>query len=251
MNKFLILFLFCNLIKGQNNKSTVDIEYTLEKYKNGYSFIANANLLVDEANQTSLFQLKKLIDISPKLEGDEAINFSTRKICEDQKEYYFNFKNKIFIGLLFDVSCDNKVLIQNKISLPKWKITNKYKIINGKKARLAIATICGRRWFAYYLENNLKKFGPWKIIGLNGLVIFAYDKEKVYKFSLKKIKKIKTTFSKPVYSKISTESNFVKKAIEENKSDLMEGVKNINPNFTEEMYKKLAPYETIDFIEKK
>ncbi|MGA9212369.1 GLPGLI family protein, partial [Kaistella sp.] len=173
MNKFLILILFCTLIKSQNNKSTVDIEYTLNKHKNGYSFVADASLLIDKVNQTSLFQLKKIIDMSPKLESDEAVNFSTRTICEDEKKYYFNFKNKTFTGLLYDVSCDNKVLIQNKISLPKWKITNKYRSINGKKARLAIANICGRQWLAYYLENNLNNFGPWKIIGLNGLVILA------------------------------------------------------------------------------
>ena len=251
MDKFLILILFCTLIKGQNYKSSVEIEYSLKKNKNDYSFKAGSSLLIDEENQTSIFQLKRLIDVTPKLENDETINFSTRKICNDDKKYFFNFKNNTFAGLLYDVSCDSKVLIQNNIHLPKWKITNKYKIINGKKTRLAFAKISGREWFVYYIENNLKNYGPWKIIGLSGLVVLAYDKERVYEFNLIKMRKLKTSFNKPVFSKISTDANFINKSVAANKSDLMRGIKKVNPNFTEEMYKKLSPYETIDFIEKK
>lgn len=68
-----------------------------------------------------------------------------------------------------------------------WKIHSTEKLIENIKVRKATATFRGRNyiaWFAYEIPVSL---GPWKLNGLPGLIIEAYDDKNEVQFLFKKL----------------------------------------------------------------
>jgi GLPGLI family protein len=68
--------------------------------------------------------------------------------------------------------------------IPKWTITDEDKEILGYLSKKATAHYLGREWIAYFASEIPINQGPWKLWGLPGLIVEAYDSENLFKFEL-------------------------------------------------------------------
>lgn len=70
------------------------------------------------------------------------------------------------------------VLIAEKRKAIKWEFVDSTKEINGYLCKLAKGSFRGREYCAWYsLDIDATEIGPWKLHGLPGAIIYAYDTE--------------------------------------------------------------------------
>ncbi|APG66081.1 hypothetical protein LPB136_12185 [Tenacibaculum todarodis] len=70
----------------------------------------------------------------------------------------------------------------------KWKITKETKKIGNYLCIKAITKFRGRNYTAWYTPKIAIKYGPWKLQGLPGLILEAYDTKKEIYFYFKNLK---------------------------------------------------------------
>lgn len=71
-----------------------------------------------------------------------------------------------------------------KVETPDWQIIPDSTLdIIGYRCQLAKTKFKGRTWYAWYAEDIPMQEGPWKLCGLPGLILKAYDENKEYVFS--------------------------------------------------------------------
>ena len=67
---------------------------------------------------------------------------------------------------------------------PAWQpVADSSAVILGYQCSMAVATYKGRTWYAWYAEDIPLDAGPWKLGGLPGLILRAYDAQKHYDFT--------------------------------------------------------------------
>lgn len=71
-----------------------------------------------------------------------------------------------------------------KIEIPDWQIVpDSTADIIGYHCQMAKTKYKGRTWYAWYTEDIPMQEGPWKLCGLPGLILKAYDENQEYVFS--------------------------------------------------------------------
>lgn len=96
-------------------------------------------------------------------------NLKTAKICVKDNiggDYYF---------------------YQDSSSDFKWDITDETKTVNLYSLIKATCNYHGREWIVWFSPELPWHDGPWKFCGLPGLIIEAYDKNKLFNFNLDRI----------------------------------------------------------------
>jgi GLPGLI family protein len=95
----------------------------------------------------------------------------------DKKNYrvYLNSKKKVISEIKYLGGSENKVLVQDSLILPKWKIYQETKKINNLVCYRATTSFKGRNYEAWYTLDYPTQYGPWKLNGLPGLIIKAQD----------------------------------------------------------------------------
>ncbi|EKU88510.1 GLPGLI family protein [Bacteroides oleiciplenus] len=89
---------------------------------------------------------------------------------------------------------ENKVTVFNHFALmdwtyeeewekPQWELKDSTKVILEYPCQLAISHYRGRVWYAWFTFDIPISEGPWKLCGLPGLILEAYDKNKDYSFT--------------------------------------------------------------------
>jgi GLPGLI family protein len=68
------------------------------------------------------------------------------------------------------------------IETPTWDIEDEIKTISGFECNKAVTEYRGRRWTAWFATELPLSFGPWKLHGLPGLILEAYDADRNYVF---------------------------------------------------------------------
>lgn len=71
---------------------------------------------------------------------------------------------------------------REEIETPAWEIEDETKTILGYECNKAIADYRGRRWIAWFTPEIPVQEGPWKLCGLPGLILEAYDENRDYTF---------------------------------------------------------------------
>ncbi len=64
--------------------------------------------------------------------------------------------------------------------MPVWQIQSETKELLGYSCQLASCDFRGRKWYAWFSTDIPINEGPWKLFGLPGLVLEAYDSKKHY-----------------------------------------------------------------------
>lgn len=72
---------------------------------------------------------------------------------------------------------DKMYLITEDLPVIKWEIIDESKEIEGFIAQKAITHFKGRDYIAWFTSDIPFQFGPWKLHGLPGLILEAYDKK--------------------------------------------------------------------------
>jgi hypothetical protein len=93
---------------------------------------------------------------------------------------------------------------EEEIPLMKWDLKEDTDTICGYVCRKGVAHYGGMEWTAWFSEEIPLPFGPWKVVGLPGLVLKAYDSASNHTFEAVAFRKASGGFSeKPVPNSVS------------------------------------------------
>ena len=69
------------------------------------------------------------------------------------------------------------------LEMPQWELQDSTKTILDYPCQLAISEYRGRTWYAWFTFDIPISDGPWKLGGLPGLILEAYDSDRDYTFT--------------------------------------------------------------------
>lgn len=201
MKKLLVCYLLANMIAVSAQNGIV-----YYKYVNAVG-VGDQNGL--EYNSYTMFTKNKSFFVVAKDSLENAMSLSFSKKHYQNKD---GSKNILSNGLVLtkqgeQVVCDysTKIMLSNifdgkhtylKEVLPKfsWKITKQKKKIAKFNCILAETNFRGRKYFAWYTPDIPVYSGPWKLNGLPGMILEAYDEGKYISWTFQKYQfPIKTT----------------------------------------------------------
>jgi GLPGLI family protein len=131
------------------------------------------------------------------LHGAQII--SNRKRPTIETDYYiFNQENKFYtVEKLM-----REYLTEEEIPKIDWKINKDTLTFSGLKCQKATANFKGRNWIAWFAPELPFPNGPWKLNGLPGLIVDAYDEKKEVQFKFAGFEVVKVN---PIDLKSATE----------------------------------------------
>jgi len=128
--------------------------------------------------------------------GDDILNDSENEVNiltynDDFHEvYHTNLKENIILNK--QKLLDKVVLVKERITKISWEIdVNEKKMIIGYNCTKATVTFRGRQYIVWFTEEIPFKFGPWKLNGLPGMILDAYDAYNEVSFTVEKIENFK------------------------------------------------------------
>ena len=100
----------------------------------------------------------------------------------------------VFKGYVYKNFPEGKVTVFNGFALmhwtyeeewekPQWELKDSTKVILEYPCQLAVSHYRGRTWYAWFTLDIPISEGPWKLCGLPGLILEAFDKDKDYNFT--------------------------------------------------------------------
>ena len=118
-----------------------------------------------------------------------VMNTSATKWMAKTSYLYFIKENKFF-GKEF-ISLQTYIY-EDKAPEIKWKISKDTLSFSGVPCQKATASYEGKNWTAWFAPGLPFQSGPWKLNGLPGLIIEAYDENKTVHFQFAGMEKAKT-----------------------------------------------------------
>lgn len=130
------------------------------------------------------------------------INKTSNRPFTEVDYFYFANENKSYTKerLL------TNYLVEEDAPTINWKITKDTASFSGVKCQKATAHFKGRNWIAWYAQDLPFQSGPWKLKGLPGLIIEAYDDKKEVHFQFAGIDNINEEEVKALEKDLSIES---------------------------------------------
>lgn len=124
--------------------------------------------------------------------SNEEVVHQVSRIDSAGNQIYRDFKNK---SLIIRYSTNPDYLkpfnIQDVWEDMNWSIGSENKRIKGFECSRATASYRGRIYIAWFTKEIEVPYGPWKLHGLPGLIIEAYDEDKLVHFRFRKFCKDK------------------------------------------------------------
>ena len=110
----------------------------------------------------------------------------------------------------------------DELNSQSWHITDSAKTILDYSCQMAVSDFRGRRWIAWFASDIPVSDGPWKLSGLPGLIMEAYDTEKHYHFTIVGIEQVE---DEPiVFSPVVLQSGSLGKHEETTRIDFYRGL---------------------------
>lgn len=104
----------------------------------------------------------------------------------------------------------NFCIVQEELASIEWYFTGQSKSLQGFTCLEAYGQFAGRKYTIWFTDSISSYFGPWKLHGLPGLVLEAYDESREVNFYAKKIKS-RSVDEKPPYNPMQAGSFIVMK----------------------------------------
>ena len=140
-------------------------------------FAATRNMWVDSLD---VYNHEKYLELYFKLNPIGEPVWTPLASFED--EYLFKNmpegKNTVYQGFGF-----NKYTYEEDIEPQEWILGDSVRSILGYECRQAECDYRGRHWIAWYAPEIAVSEGPWKLGGLPGLILEAYDSRRHYVFT--------------------------------------------------------------------
>lgn len=102
-------------------------------------------------------------------------------------DYYFFAKENLFFT---KEKLVNEYLAEENAPKINWATTKDTATFSGIACKKATAYFKGRKWIVWYAPELPFQSGPWKLNGLPGLIIEAYDEKKEVQFQFAGIDKV-------------------------------------------------------------
>lgn len=160
----------------------------------------NANLIFNSENSLYIFA-------QDSLEGGRISE--SVLVRKDKDNFFVQPKNTSQLGFQYYNDLKNKKFFSRDIGFRyvkettpfiKWEISNDTKDIGNFKCTKALGNFRGREYTAWFTTTIPLPYGPWKLQGLPGLILEAYDTNKEIYFYFKSVKypiEIDTKVTKP------------------------------------------------------
>lgn len=198
MKKIALLLILFNTIIFSQSKNKIatflsdgEVEYTMYvKFERTPKYTAKLNFNKNKASYTyKNFDKEKIIINNYNNIIEITPDTITHKIFLDKKN------NKLYTKSV------RGYYLYEKIPEMNWTLLKETKMFNKIKCNKAKTNFRGRTYFAWYALSIPNSFGPWKLNGLPGLILEAFDEGQNVSFKMKKIKipkKEKVNFINPV-----------------------------------------------------
>ena len=186
-----------------NSQSNLKIDNILLKCK--YIFIAQKDVKNRFSRETQYMQLlvnnnKSIYYSQNKQDGYEALKkdiisgaTNSINIANKSASYGSGLESEIVVNNMKGFNIFDKLepdFTYNAIDsfgIPKWKILNDTTRVMGLLCIKATTTFRGRNYTAWYNEAIPLKNGPWKLCGLPGLIMKAFDDQHYFEFECQEI----------------------------------------------------------------
>ncbi|WP_316829733.1 GLPGLI family protein [Pedobacter aquatilis] len=151
----------------------------------------NASVYTSYDKITQAAIRRKMIEEAVKAQSEspnQTLKLDGRGIKKTNPVDYFSFINerKSFTK----ERLINNYLVEEPTPQLNWKISKDTASFSGIKCQKATATFKGRNWIAWFAAELPFQSGPWKLSGLPGLIIEAYDDKKDVQFLFAGIQKV-------------------------------------------------------------
>lgn len=224
MRCFYINITFANAQQNEQILASIDYKFSHLQDTSKKNVIYNENMKLLLAKNSSVF-----ISIDKKRQAENM----DRQKKEQANEANGGLTNFKFEGLrktnnseIYTYFKDQKIVIKEflarnyiyEIPLDQiaWKLSSDTLTIETIKCRKATAFFKGRNWTAWYAPDLPFASGPWKLNGLPGLIIEAYDDKKEVQFSFDGF----TALAKKEINKTNTITLPTNKVIKTSKEEL-------------------------------
>lgn len=163
-----------------------------------YSYYSNeVDSLVKTPNYEKFAwaQFKKAMDT----EGSSSSNYPHKRM----KAYIYKNYPKGKMTVTDGLSLQDYIYI-DELNSQQWNIMDSVKTVLDYDCQMAKCSFRGREWTAWFAPDIPISNGPWKLGGLPGLIMEAYDKGKQYHFNIIGLQKTDTPI---IFSKTYVGSN--------------------------------------------
>jgi GLPGLI family protein len=147
----------------------------------------------DASMYTSFDRIDQIVDLQIKGQenrknGISFTSMSGRKPVSNGYFYLFPHAHKFISYEQMHVN----YLVEGEIEKIDWKILKDTLSFSGIRAQKATATYKGRNWVAWFAPELPFTNGPWKLNGLPGLIVEAYDDKNEVQFRFAGVEKVKS-----------------------------------------------------------
>lgn len=180
MNKnFFFFFFLIQYSYAQNYRVVYDFNYKLDSLKQDSD---NIEMILDVQKDYTKFYYKKLIKLDSLVRSGSTISY-TFPIQQVIKRKTSSFKNENFVNV------EDKYYNYPSMDDIKWKILPQTKFSNNYKLQKAETIWGGRKWIAWFSLEIPVSEGPYKFIGLPGLIFEVKDSKDNFNYKLVSINK--------------------------------------------------------------
>ncbi|MBX9785124.1 MAG: GLPGLI family protein [Chitinophagaceae bacterium] len=197
-----IMLLCVKLAMSQTSEQTLykifyKFEHLRDTTERGNYYTEEMVLLIGQKSSLYLSQTKIAQDAELKRKTDEMeksgsgeLNLGVIKQVT-KEQWYFLKNNPVFYTVTeFKRS---KYIVKQVSDAPRWSITKETKKIKGYTCQKATTIFKGRNYTAWFTTDIAGGNGPWKLNGLPGTILEAYDNKNEVRFSLISVVQSNTT----------------------------------------------------------
>lgn len=238
---FFILLVMCfDSGHGQSKGSDVTVEYqaffNTDSPVKMYTYLyTGGNVAVYQekySTKEDWVEKKKPDNLPP-----GAIVTVSKGIPDDS--YYRIDRNKKEV-LFYDNIMRHKFLVKDTFPDMTWDITNETKTVAGLQCIKAITNFRGRQWIAWFAPEIPIAFGPWKLQGLPGLILEAYDSTERYAMKATRVEYRKGDIVSKDFTKLFETRNSSPITYQQLLSDREEATNNFHNELAQKMKEKGA-----------
>jgi GLPGLI family protein len=186
----ILILLSSNLLLGQTSKNKIKIIYGYHVPNNGKMSDERYSYLIAD-NLSSFFVTSRNDFPRPENQVIQDVNNISIKVfdADDIGSYVFrDFKKESIVFREVGSKFTNAIIVTDKWEIIKWEIINETKNIGEYNCRKATGKFRGRSYTAWFTEDIPIPSGPWKLYGLPGIILEAFDSQMEFYAIAKEIK---------------------------------------------------------------
>ena len=111
--------------------------------------------------------------------------------------------------------CEDDFIYKEDTPVQYWLLLDEKKTIRGYECSLAECDFRGRHYYAWYTDEIPMSYGPWKLGGLPGLIVSAYDSHHHYEYTITELGSDSTPIFRINYNYVDIDRNRLNKLTNE------------------------------------